>query len=337
MLRKFLLVFLCFALIATTVVFATTEPNFTVVVLGCGGGPFQDNISSYMIWPTGLTNEAVLFDAGTLLVGIQKAADLGNLWDFKIPTDSDLTLPGFVLQNIKAYMISHVHLDHIAGLVIDSLVDSKKDILGISSTIGYLQKDVFNWEVWPNFGDAGPGYPLATYHYVIMDPGEEIAISNTSMTVEAYVLSHSAPYESTAFLLGHDGYYVLYFGDTGPDLVEKSDRMQTVWERVAPLVREGKLLGVFLECAYENSQPDSSLFGHLTPSWMMSEFHQLADIVAPDDPEHALNGLNVVVAHIKPIVKQLPAPGVVIPEQFAELNDLGINFIVPYQGMRIGF
>jgi len=113
--------------------------------------------------------------------------------------------------------------------------------------------------------------------------------------------------------------------------------MQTVWERVAPLVREGKLLGVFLECAYENSQPDSSLFGHLTPSWMMSEFHQLAELVALDNPEQALNGLKVVVTHMKPILKNVPAVEYVIPQELAELNDLGIKFIIPFQGMRIGF
>jgi len=111
MLRKSLLVFVCFALIATTVVFATTDPNFTAVVLGCGGGPREDNLSGYMVWPTGRTEEAVFLDAGTLTVGIRRAIERGNLWDFNVPTDSDLTLEGFVLRNSKAYLISHVHLD----------------------------------------------------------------------------------------------------------------------------------------------------------------------------------------------------------------------------------
>jgi len=216
-------------------------------------------------------------------------------------------------------------------------MDSKKDILGINSTITYLQNDVFNWEVWPNFGDAGPGYPLATYHYVTLNPGEETVISNTSMTVEAYVLSHSTPYESTAFLLRYGEYYLLYFGDTGPDAVEQSGQMKIVWKRIAPLIQEHKLLGIFLEVAYADGRSDSSLFGHLTPSWMMSEFHQLAELVAPDNLEQALNGLKVVVTHMKPILKNVPAVEYVIPQELAELNDLGIEFIIPFQGMRIGF
>jgi 3',5'-cyclic-nucleotide phosphodiesterase len=316
---------------------AIDESRFSVVVLGCGGGPQEDNLSGYMAWPTGLSEEAVFLDAGTLTIGIREAMGLGNLWDFSVPVDSNLTLEGFVLQNAKAYLISHAHLDHIAGLVINSPVDSKKDILGIDSTITYLQNDIFNWEIWPNFGDAGPGYPLATYHYVILNPGEEVPVSNTSMTVEGYVLSHGTAYESTAFLLQHNGYYLLYFGDTGPDAVEQSDRMEIVWKRIAPLVQKHKLLGIFLEVAYAEGCSDSSLFGHLTPSWMMSEFHRLAELTAPDNPEQALNGLKVVVTHIKPILRNVPAPGFLIPQELAELNDLGIEFIIPFQGMRLSF
>ena len=94
-------------------------------------------------------------------------------------------------------------------------------------------------------------------------------------------MSHSdipgeGPYASTAFLIESGGYYVLYFGDTGPDAVEESDGMNSVWQRVAPLVREGKLHGIFLEVSFPNDRPDHLLFGHLTPSWMMEELRALA-------------------------------------------------------------
>ena len=313
------------------------DVRFFSVVLGCGGGPREDNVSGYMLWPAGSTEEAVFLDAGTLTVGIRKAEELGNLWDFVVPSDSNLTREGWVLQNAKAYLISHAHLDHILALVINSPVDSKKDIMGIDSTIDHLANHVFNWEIWPNFGDEGPGFPLGVYHYVRLVPDEEVPISGTSMTVEPFVLSHSEPYQSTAFLIRDDGYYVLYFGDTGPDKVEGTDNLKTVWERIAPLVSEGKLLGMFLEVSYVDATPDKSLFGHLTPSWMMNELHVLAELVDPDSPDTALEGFKVVINHIKPVFKVGPTPASVIAEELAQLNDLGVEFIIPYQGMRLGF
>lgn len=338
--RKLLLLLLCGALVVSAASVlaqaSTTEPKFVCVVLGSGGGPREDNLSGYMLWPAGLPGEAVFLDAGTLTVGIRKAIELGNHWEFKVPADSDLTLEGFVLMNAKAYLISHAHLDHIAAMVINSPEDSKKDILGIASTTTYLQDHVFNWKVWPNFGDAGPGFQMKKYHYVTLVPGEETPISQTSMTVEAYVLSHSA-YESTVFLIRRGEYYILYFGDTGPDAVEKSDRMETVWKRVAPLVKEGKLLGIFLEVSYAEGRLDSQLFGHLTPSWLMAELHRLAELVAPESPGQALQGLKVVVTHIKPLFKTVPAVGFIIPEELTRLNDLGVEFVIPFQGMRIEF
>ncbi len=311
--------------------------GFSCVVLGAGGGPREDDVSGYMLWPAGLPEEAVFLDAGTLTAGIRKADEMGNLWEFRVPPDSNLTREGWILRNAKAYFISHAHLDHIAGMVINSPVDSSKQLFGIEPTIKDLQEHVFNWRVWPNFGDAGPGFALGVYKYVTLTPGEEVPIANTSMTVEGHVLAHDLPYETGGFLIQKDGYYVMYFGDTGPDKVQNTDHLLKVWERLAPLIREGSLLGMFIEVAYPEGRPDNQLFGHFTPSWLMHEFHRLAEIVNPENPEEALNNLTVVVTHIKPEFVMAPSPFQQISEQLDALNDLGINFIYPRQGMRIEF
>ena len=153
-------------------------------------------------------------------------------------------------------------------------------------------------------------------------------------------MSHSdipgeGTYASTAFLIESGGHYVLFIGDTGPDAVEGSDGMNSVWQRVAPLVREGKLRGIFLEVSFPNDRPDHLLFGHLTPSWMMEELCALAQQVDSDRPETALRGLSVVVTHIKPSFKQGEDPAALIDEQLKQLNDLGVKFILPQQGQRI--
>ena len=44
-----------------------------------------------------------------------------------------------------------------------STEDTKKNIYALPSVIDILEKNVFNWRVWPNFGDSGEGFKLGTY------------------------------------------------------------------------------------------------------------------------------------------------------------------------------
>jgi 3',5'-cyclic-nucleotide phosphodiesterase len=320
-------------------VFAAFEidPNdakMSVVVLGCGGGPREDNISGYMLFPSDAPEEAIALDAGSLTTGIRRADELGNLWDFAVPAASNLTREGYVYQNIKAYLISHAHLDHTSAHYLNGPVDiygAKKPIMGIQSTIDNIASGIYNWKTWADF------VALGYYEYAVLTPGIETAIPSTSMTVETFVVSHGAPYESTAFLVRSGDHYVLYFGDVGPEGVEKTGLITAVWERVAPLIADGSLLGVFLEISYAEGRPDGLLFGHLTPSWMMAELHTLAQLVDPLDPYGALAGLPVVVTHIKPVFERVEPPLSVIARQLEQINDLGVDFLFPYQGMRIDF
>lgn len=80
------------------------EEGFGAIVLGSGGGPREDDISGIMLWPTGAPEEAIIFDPGVLTVGIRKAEEMGNLWDFQVPAESNLTREGWVLRNTKAYL-----------------------------------------------------------------------------------------------------------------------------------------------------------------------------------------------------------------------------------------
>jgi cAMP phosphodiesterase len=320
-------------------VFAAFEvdPNdakMSAVIFGCGGGPREDNVSGYMLFPSGAPAEAIALDAGTLTVGIRRADELGNLWDFRVPSGSNLSREGYVYQNLKAYLISHAHLDHMAAQYLNGPADiygAAKPIMGIQSTIDNIANGVYNWQTWPDM--VGLGY----YKYAVLSPGVETPIPGTSMTVEAFVVSHDAPYESTAFLVRSGDDYVLYVGDVGPEGVEGTGLITAVWQRVAPLIADGSLLGMFLEVSYAEGRADDLLFGHLTPSWMMAEMHTLAQLVDASDPYRALTGFPIIVTHIKPVFQMVEPPRSLIERQLAELNDLGINFIFPYQGMRVDF
>ena len=312
------------------------EPQFVTIVLGTAGGLMESNLSSYLLAPTGST-DFVALDAGTLLTGLQQANRKGNLSDIALPTASSLSVEGQVLtQHIKAYLLSHAHLDHLAGLVLNSPEDVSKNILALPSTIEQLRDHVFNEQIWPNFGDEGPGRPLKKYHFVRLHPGQEQAIAGTHLTVIPFVLCHSgAP--STAFLLQAKGAHALYVGDTGPDEAEQCDNLYQIWQSIAPLIRQGSLRGLFLEISYPNGRNVTQLYGHLTPLWLMKELHRLAALVNPHQPTSALSGITVIVSHIKPTLQRGQSERGQIMQQVAELNDLGIRFLFPEQGDRIEF
>ncbi len=70
---------------------------------------------------------------------------------------------------------------------------------------------------------------------------------------------------------------------------------------------------------------------------MMAEMHTLAQLVDAVDPYDALAGFPVVVTHVKSVFEMVEPPLNVISRQLDQINDLGIDFIFPYQGMRIDF
>jgi 3',5'-cyclic-nucleotide phosphodiesterase len=312
---------------------AQAPPAFVAVVLGAGGGPGQDDLSAYLLAPAG-SADFVGLDAGTLLSGIRLAWARGSFGDLRPPADATLGPEGWILRTrVKAYLVSHAHLDHVAGLVVDSPEDERKPIMGLATTVDRIRDHLFNWKLWPNFGDEGER-PLAKYRYVRLPTARESPIAGTAMSVEAFPLSHGGDL-STAFLIRAGGAAVLYVGDTGPDAVEGGGRLGALWTRVAPLARDRALRAIFLEVSYPEGRPDHLLFGHLTPSWMLHELRALATRVDPQTPTRALRDLTVVVTHVKPALEGSLAPRDRIAAELASLNDLGLRLVLARQGQRI--
>ncbi len=303
------------------------QPYFNVIPLGTSGGEFQNNLSAYLVAPLTSTNWVAL-DAGTLCSEID-AIPFHELNKLKIKSKQ-----AFFTEKIKAYLVSHAHLDHINGLVICSTIDGKKEILGLSTTLDYLRDYIFNWKIWPNFGDEGQKPQLNKYHYHRLTVGINTPIPQTEMNVTAYPLSHGNGYPSTAFLLKANDHYLLYFGDTGPDKVEQSHDIKQIWRQVAPLIRKHMLRAIFIECSFPNGRPDNLLFGHLTPQWLLAELHELAETIDPAHPNTALRGLNIVVTHIKQGLDE-KRNGQQILQELDDKNDLGVKFIVPVQGQYL--
>lgn len=265
---------------------AIAQPSFDVIPLGVYGGGDESNLSSYMVTATGSRNYVCL-DAGTLRAGIARAVKKGSL-------TGD---PATILQhNVKGYLISHPHLDHLAGMLINAPDDSSKNIYALPFCIDVMKEKYFSWKSWANFADAGEAPLLKKYHYQLLLPGQEMALANTELAVRPFPLSHGNPYQSTAFLLRSGNNHLLYFGDTGADSIERSNDMNAVWTAVAPLIKSGRLKAIFIEVSFDNSQPAKSLFGHLTPALLFSELESLAALAGAA----ALRKVAIVITHQKP-------------------------------------
>jgi cAMP phosphodiesterase len=307
----------CLIFVSTnTVAQKLQETAFQVVPLGVKGGLDEKNLSAYLLAPLN-TTDFICLDAGTIHTGIEKAIEHKV---FKISSEAILK------KHIKAYLISHAHLDHVSGMIINSPADSSKTIYATNSCMEMMQKHYFNGETWANFGDEGIGFQIKKYHFQTLNLREETAIANTTMTVKAFPLSHVTPFESTAFLIKNKDAYALYLGDTGSDHIEKSNNLKLLWTDVAPLIINGKLKGIFIEVSFPDEQPDSLLFGHLTPNYLLKELHSLSQLTG----ENALKAFKIIITHMKP-----PAENFVkIKAQLKRQNDLGLEFIFPEQGKR---
>lgn len=294
------------------------QSNFRLVPLGVKGGIDESNLSAYMLAPA-KSNNYVCLDAGTLHYGIERA--VANKV-FTIPAEQVLK------KHIKGYLISHSHLDHLAGLIINSPEDSTKNIYAFADCIETFKTRYFSWKSWANFADEGETPQLKKYHYKILVPGEETPIANTEMTVKAFPLSHSN-LTSTAFLVQSNDSYLLYLGDTGPDEIEKSHNLESLWHVIAPLIKEKKLKAIMIEASFPDEQPDKTLFGHLTPRWLMKEMDELEKLTGID----SLKGFNIVITHVKPPQSSIER----IKKQLAAENKLQLNLIYPQQGKALEF
>ena len=113
------------------------------------------------------------------------------------------------------------------------------------------------------------------------------------------------PIDSSAFFLrdDHTGHELLIFGDVEPDSLSLSPRNGQVWSDAAPKFTTGVLTGILIECSYDDSQSDETLFGHLAPRHLIAELKNLAEKVEflkhrEQEPSHRKrkrfsNGTNV--------------------------------------------
>lgn len=292
--------------------------NLEIVPLGVYGGGDESNLSAYLIGESN-SNQYLALDAGTLRAGIQKAIEKDV---FPAPPESVLR------DYIKGYFISHGHLDHLSGLIINSPEDHKKPIYALPFVIDILKNNYFTNASWSNFGDEGESPILGKYAYMRIYPNKPFNIAETNLTAEVFQLSHVNPQQSSALLVHLNESSILYLGDTGADRVEQSSHLQTLWQHITPLIKNKSLKAILIEVSFSNKQPEDKLFGHLTPKLLQEELGNLEKHAG----KGALKGLPIIITHLKPGGDQVSR----IKEELTE-NPFEVRYIFPEQGKRLSF
>ncbi|KAL2886445.1 3' 5'-cyclic-nucleotide phosphodiesterase [Ceratocystis lukuohia] len=142
-------------------------PALQVIVLGSGGGPLESNTTAFLVrsvasgWSKG---SIVAVDAGVHLSAISQKGPFAGL---ELQNKSALANGARITHDlIDTYLITHPHLDHISGFVVNTAALSgtrPKKLAGLPTTISAFKKHIFNNVIWPNLSDENNGVGLVTY------------------------------------------------------------------------------------------------------------------------------------------------------------------------------
>lgn len=194
-------------------------------------------------------------------------------------------------STVKDVIVTHPHLDHIASLpiFIDDLYNTLQEPMRIHATeevIGLLERDVFNWNVYPRFSDLKNDYG-PVMEYVPIPIGTPFSVAH--LNVVAVPVNHIVP---TIGLIVSDGQKSVAFS---------SDTAET--DEFWKIVNEMKELDALL---IETSFPDrmaklAEVSRHFTPASLGQELKKL---------NH--NGMDIMAVHLKPtyrdeIIEELKA------------------------------
>ncbi|KAK3391815.1 cAMP phosphodiesterases class-II-domain-containing protein [Sordaria brevicollis] len=206
------------------------EPAMQVIVLGSGGGPLESNVTAFLVRPLAAgwrRGSVIAVDAGVHLSAIEKIlaktqpATLGEddehalpytltegpFAGLQVPTARPSANASFIHRTlIDTYLITHPHLDHIAGFVINTagLGSSRpKKLAGLPNTIAAFKTHIFNNVIWPNLSDENNGVGLVTYTRLVeggspaLGEGESKGYLEITddLAVKVWACSHGHCYE----------------------------------------------------------------------------------------------------------------------------------------------
>ena len=202
-------------------------------------------------------------------------------------------------NKVRDIIVTHPHMDHIASLpiFIDDLYPTLKEPMRVHATpevIELLERDVFNWNVYPRFSGLTNKYG-PVMEYVPIPIAETFQVAH--LKVVAVPVNHIVP---TVGLVISDGHSSVAFS---------SDTAETdlFWQVVNDIPHLDALL---IEASFPNDMAElAEVSRHLTPASLTKELGKL---------NH--NGMDILTVHLKPTYREA-----IIRELDAlEISNLGV-------------
>lgn len=198
------------------------------------------------------------------------------------------------LDLVDVVLLTHAHLDHILdlGFILDSMVSRRNRplvVMGSSACLSIVRAHYMNGLLWPDFTGISIGSkPLLEYRVLDDEVWETLPGG-----VECMAVPVNHPAGARGFLFRHNGFLVVYTGDTGPT--------GKLW---AMALEQGRPGAVVIEISFPDSRRDIALASdHLSPSLARNELDKLG-----------IENIPVHVFHMKPwfteeIAAELCLPG----------------------------
>lgn len=185
-------------------------------------------------------------------------------------------------KQIRDVVLTHAHLDHIAGLplFIDDLFATIKRPIQIHATqevIDALENYVFNWTIYPRFSELRNENGVVV-QYRPMAALEEVVIQQ--LTFQPIEVNHKVP--TVGMIISDSKSKIAISSDTA--------KMQGFWDLVN---RQENLKALLIECAFPNELDElASSSHHLTPNFLKQELAKFKQICP------------IYVVNIKPMYRE---------------------------------
>jgi cAMP phosphodiesterase len=202
-----------------------------------------------------------------------------------------IALTGEQRDKVRDIIVTHPHLDHIASLpiFIDDLYPSLQEPVRIHATaevIDLLERDVFNWNVYPRFSELKNDYGPVMEYVPIPEDGK---FSVAHLQVVAVPVNHIVP--TIGLVVSDDSSSVAFSSDTA--------ETEEFWK---VLNETQHLDALLIEASFPNEMAQlAEVSRHFTPATLGQELKKL---------NH--NGMDILAVHLKPtyrdtIISQLEA------------------------------
>lgn len=184
---------------------------------------------------------------------------------------------------IRDVLLTHAHLDHIAGLpiFIDDLFSTLEEPIRIHArkeVIQTLEQHIFNWEIYPRFSELTNNFGSVMQYREI---GAQDDFEIKHLKIRSVDVNHNVI--SSGFLISDERSTIAMTGDTS--------EMDNFWTLANSIENLSALL---IECAFPDSLGElADISHHMTPKRLMRELEKFSNKVCP-----------VYIINLKPIYRK---------------------------------